>query len=55
MSIKQRLIKLEEKDSAEGLVIIELEPDMTKEQALSLAGINPKPNDLIIILHKPGH
>ena len=53
MSIKQRLIKLEEKDSVGGLVVIKLYPDTTKEQALSQAGINPKPNDLIIVLHKP--
>jgi hypothetical protein len=53
MSIKTRLVKLEEKDSVGGLVVIKLYPGTTKAQALSQAGINPKPNDLIIVLHKP--
>jgi len=49
MSIKQRLIKLENKDGAGGLIVIEIYPGMTKEQALN--GRNPKPNDLVVILH----
>jgi len=51
MSVKSRIEKLENKDSAGGLIVIKIYPGMTKEQALD--GRNPKPNDLVVILRKP--